>query len=130
MMKRFLTATCVGALSCIASGAIAQSAIDSEVSFDYISAPDDSFEYQLQLSGSVERRFGQFGVQGNLLLWQYEDDDGDFASSVTLHAFYEVIPGLDAGLAFTADIYENGGVASYAFIEANYTTGANTVEGF
>jgi hypothetical protein len=113
----------------LGTSAMAHSAIDAEVALDYISAPDDSFEYQVQLTGSVERRFGQFGVQSDLLIYQYEGETNT-SDEITLHAFYEVTPGLDVGLAYTwgGNLESNWG--SSAYIEANYSTGANAIEGF
>ena len=128
-MNFMLPTTSLLVASFLGTSAMAQSAIDAEVAFDYISAPDDVFEYQVQLTGSVERRFGQFGVQSDLLIWQYEGETNT-RDEITLHAFYEVTPGLDVGLAYTwgGNLVPNWG--SSAYIEANYSTGANAIEGF
>jgi hypothetical protein len=128
-MNFMLPTTSLLVASFLGTSAMAQSAIDAEVAFDYISAPDDGHEYQVQLTGSVERRFGQFGVQSDLLISQYEGKTNT-RDEITLHAFYEVTPGLDVGLAYTwgSSLVPDWGSSNY--IEANYSTGANAIEGF
>ena len=128
-MNFMLPTTSLLVASFLGTSAMAQSAIDAEVAFDYISAPDDRFEYQVQLTGSVERRFGQFGVQSDLLISQYEGETNT-RDEITLHAFYEVTPGLDVGLAYTWGGNLGPKWGSSAYIEANYSTGANAIEGF
>ena len=128
-MNLMLPTTSLLVASFLGTSAMAQSAIDAEVAFDYISAPDDDFEYQVQLTGSVERRFGQFGVQSDLLIYQYEGKTNTI-NEITLHAFYEVTPVLDVGLAYSLEGDSGESKKSFAYIEANYSTGANAIEGF
>ena len=123
-MNKFLSSTCLILLATTAQVS-AQSMIDAELSFAYINAPDDSFDYQLQGGGSAEFSAGPISFQTDVLFYKYEGVN-DWARSYGLHAFYEVAPGLDVGLAYADDDYDYG----IAYLEAKYVSGSNAFEGY
>ncbi len=98
---------------------------NSTFSASYILAPDDSYDYVAQISGSTEFSMGNFTLQADLLGEQ--DGNGLAGSVIALHVFTEVSPGLDLGFAVSHDSY--GHDSDFAYVEAKYVSGPNSFEG-
>ena len=81
----------------IATGAFSQSAFDGSIGFDYISAPDDSFEYQTQINGSlVYSASPNIKLQLDLGSTTYETDDYSYYE-YGIHAIYALNSSTDIG---------------------------------
>ena len=89
-MKLINTLATTAVATLIATGAFSQSAFDGSIGFDYISAPDDSFEYQTQINGSlVYSVTPSIKLQLDLGSTAYEGDDYS-ESNYGLHAIYSL----------------------------------------
>ena len=119
---------------------IAQSAFDGSIGFDYISAPDDSFEYQTQINGSlVYSVTPSIKLQLDLGSTAYEGNDYS-ESNYGVHAIYSLNSSTDIGAFFSAgESYEYIGVelayraAQYSIethIEQEYAVGSSTSDYF
>lgn len=126
-MKTLLATASTAILVAIAGHASAQTMPNGEVALTYYNAPDDSYNNQVQATGSFSMPVGMFGVQGDVSYYRY---GGSYhGGTIGLHGYYEVSPGLNIGLAYTHDADEYG-TYNTAYLEAAYRNGPNRIEAF
>ena len=100
---------------------------DAEVSFYYIHAPDDSFDYQLQLEGSAEFDVApQFSVQVDLAYIKYDGSDPYGYAGV--RGIYAATPDLAFGLGYSMWLDESD--ETYLTLDLLYDPGPFAVEAF
>lgn len=129
-MKSICKMAAAASVALVATGAHAQSTLDGSISLQYIFAPDDSFDYQSQIDGSLT--FGispSFDIQLDLGLVTYE---GYGFSDVTygIHAIYALNDSIDLGVFFSRQYYNGNIFHNGVGIEAGYQNSALRIDGF
>ena len=120
-LTHILATTAIVTLS--ATSAFSQSAIDGSFGFAYINAPDDSFDYQTQIDGSLVYSLSQsIKFQMDLGSTTYEGSDSDF--NYGIHAIYSPSDAFDVGVFYSEEV--DG--YHYAGVEVAYDTGAFNIE--
>lgn len=106
------------------------SGMDGTLSFAYISAPDDDWDYVLNGNGS-----GVFSIspsiraQADFGIFQYENDDDTYFAA-NIHVIMNAGEGFDLGAGYSASSYSDGFEETGVFVEARYDTGQFALEGF
>ncbi len=122
-MKLVNTLATTAVATLIATGAFSQSAFDGSIGISYIDAPDDSFDYQTQIDGSLV--YGvtpMIKLQFDLGNTTYEGYDADLNYGV--HAIYSPSAALDIGAFYSEEV--DG--YNYVGVEVAYRTGMLNVE--
>lgn len=122
-MKLLNTLATAAVATVIATGAFSQSAFDGSLGVSYIYAPDDTFDYQTQIDGSLVYGISpSFQLQLDLGSTNYEGGSSDL--NYGIHAIYSPNEMLDIGVFYSEEVDSY----YYAGVEIAYRIGLFDIE--